>query len=896
MGFLGKEYTAITEFFNFYKLRPPITPLLQSEFRNPLFLHIVCSSLSGFGFDSIPEGKSGFFGILRFCLEYKNKVISDICDIDPNQNNIQVALTNIASKMFDHKTKHLEYNIAKEICENVVGSHSYQTSLLCNLEKEGLISFFTRRDDPLEEKRTFCRFTFERISDFLIAESILNSISSEEDIYVILADEWISDDKGLLEALSIIIPETGDYSEILDYCNFENNLLIESFISGIEWREKSSISDRTIYWFEKLLNSRNGEVVQKLFRTLISLSIIPENILNAKYLNNLLLRRELCNRDAFWTYFLIEEFETNQSVWTIIEWACHAELDNFSRESKFLWLVILCWFTSCSDRRIRDKSSKGIVRLLCSDLLNCKKLLVLFFEIDDDFILERIVQAVYSTLLLDKSKTYISEIASYIIENNLISKHDNVLINEGLRLIIELSYTTNCLDISEIRVEEIRKTCSGRKFKIYEEEQCIDILKSDAFKNSNIDMLTNNGLGSDFKRYKLIPRLRLFDIENSDITHEDIYRWFIVELYNLGYPGNNELCWKFDRYLMGKHGNGRAKPVWAERLSKKYYWILLNRLLGILKNTIEYKQSVYSDVTEPLHPRLVSLDVRKIDLTDLRYNHQEEVVRNIQTPTIIIEKNENPPTWLVSEKYFSDIPCIICSSKDETGKTWIPLVFYDSHKEGISSKEYPYKEKAVQFSSILMKKEDFTNSNDLLHKQILYSDIFEVITNDYKIYLGEYPYTRPCREMIETNYWPQEYELGNNNKYIPTALELLRGGEWEYDCSFNSETIIVPSPFIIEKECLKWDRKNSWLDINENLVIISAKTTNGRVLWFEQNFLNNFLCDELILIFTSYNEKMYVEEEFSAARGLHSKRNSYSYDGMTLNDLYEITQECDYRD
>ena len=67
-GFLGREFDAIKQFFEFYKLEPPATPLLQSEFANPLFLHLVCQAITRLESRSIPLGTLGFTDVLRLLL------------------------------------------------------------------------------------------------------------------------------------------------------------------------------------------------------------------------------------------------------------------------------------------------------------------------------------------------------------------------------------------------------------------------------------------------------------------------------------------------------------------------------------------------------------------------------------------------------------------------------------------------------------------------------------------------------------------------------------------------------------------------------------------------------------------------------------------------------------
>ena len=650
--------------------------------------------------------------------------------------------------------------------------------------------------------------------------------------------------------------------------------------------------DSTKRQIEQLLY-KNGELAAKVFNALISISMVPENILNAYYLEDLLWKNGMCSRDSFWNYYLIEDFEKKNSAWTIIKWACFSNVDNYSKESLFLWAVTLSWFTSCSDRVVRDRSSKGIVRILCADITNCNTLLEHFRYIDDDYILERVTSAIYSALLLTKDKKVTSELALEIVEKKHLSQFDNVIIYDSLRLIIELAFIQDETISAKIDLDNVRQTFSNNKFTIYDEEISTDLLESKAFNNSNIKM-GGGGLSSDFQRYILEPRLRIFDLESAGITKKDIYRWFLIELSKLGYPGPDERCWKFDRYLMGKHGNGRAKPTKAERLGKKYYWTLLHRVLGQLRNTVPFKAPQYSDTFESSHPRLLSLPVRKIDLTDLRYLKEKKYLK-IVSPEYTIAIETEPSEWTTNNDNFNDVPGIIQDCSDKEGEKWIPLLYSARVKAQDAEEKYPYRDSTILLSSLVLLKNDISSMKASIKKEKIVRDVFGFTTNDYRIFLGEYPFTRPCLEQEETGAWRHEYSITNDITAKATTMNMLRGGEWQYDCSFESESCLVPSRNLIESLGLKWDGYQGWDNEKGDMVIFFAETEKGNVVWIKKSYLQQFLCTEKVLLYISYNEKMYVDEEMSGARGMHSRRGVYCYDGENVEVLQNISDTCDFR-
>jgi len=160
-GFIGREFEAIRQFFEFYELQPPATPLLQKEFANPLFLHLVCQGLKDAGVDSVPLGSLGFTAVLRLLIEEKNKNAAKASRYDPRDNKVHQALKALAEQMASDNNRSLPLERAKAIVDKIFIVDDYSRSLFKQLEKEGLISLVEKRSSPLAPKEWSCRFTFD---------------------------------------------------------------------------------------------------------------------------------------------------------------------------------------------------------------------------------------------------------------------------------------------------------------------------------------------------------------------------------------------------------------------------------------------------------------------------------------------------------------------------------------------------------------------------------------------------------------------------------------------------------------------------------------------------------------------------------------------------------------
>lgn len=636
-GFLGREFDAIKQFFQFYELEIPATPLLQSEFANPLFLHLVCQAIQGIESKTIPLGTIGFTDVLRLLLEEKNKRISEVCRYDNRDDNVTEAVNALAKKMAEEKTRLLSRETAQKIVNEIFSVEDSERSLFIQLEKEGLIALVEQRTRPLAPRQWFCRFTFERVADFLMALFLLEGIEANQlnptnlnatqSVYQLsnlgITDsdnETLNKNKGLLEAFSIILPEKFQI-ELTDVINNSNidryKILLPIIASGFQWRAIESFSERTEELVYECLSNSNCWTT--ILDSLFGIAVIPNHPLNAEFINNLLNHQDLTTRDPFWCASLYEDFEKQKGAWRLIEWSLKADLSSFSEETSGLWALFLSWCCAASDRRVRDRATKGLTKLFISHPNIIKTTLIRFLDIDDDYVLERVSLAAYSSILVVDDNDLVKDVANTIYAEigDIGNISENALIRDWLRLIIELAHSRNLLN-NTIDINKVRPPYNSQPIQIPSEEEIAHLIVRDPFKrNMNLDEFPGGFGETDFAKYVLRSRvLSHYDLQSAGINQKQIHRWFIKAVSELGYPGVDEKCYKYDRYLLGKYGGGRGRETWAERLGKKYYWILLHRLAGILAD--HFPRKIDSWYREPVLPRLQSIDLRDIDPTDLR--------------------------------------------------------------------------------------------------------------------------------------------------------------------------------------------------------------------------------------------------------------------------------------
>ncbi len=218
-GFLGREYEAQFAFFEHYGLGVPAEPLLQEEFANPLFLRLVCEALRDGGMQAIPAGREGIRTIINFLLRAKNDRAATACDFDRRENRVSEAMLRLAGAMASAGGRTLPLPNARSLVDGALSAQS--KSLFAVLEAESLVAIIEQPAASVGSEPYYSvRFTFERIGDHLITEHLLAGVTDLAAAFaeggtlhfLVVSDQTARSNAGILEALSIQLPEGTDRS------------------------------------------------------------------------------------------------------------------------------------------------------------------------------------------------------------------------------------------------------------------------------------------------------------------------------------------------------------------------------------------------------------------------------------------------------------------------------------------------------------------------------------------------------------------------------------------------------------------------------------------------------------------------------------------------------------
>ncbi|WP_214850670.1 NACHT domain-containing protein [Exiguobacterium sp. s193] len=458
-GFKGFEHRAAMKYLSKQGIDKPSVPLLSPEFSNPLFLKTCCKAIKSKGLTSFPKGLEGQSAIFNFYLESIESVIKRRKKYMGNRNVSSRILSRLIELIYPDNLFGVEINLAANALREVDPKPNFDDDLIDILISEGLLAL-DMISDSSDNAIEVVRFTYERFSDYFIAENIINNVDSEN-----LKAEFSTDGKleeviknpykysGIIEALGIVFPERFKL-EFVDFISDENqhyNLIFDkSFTDVLLLRSKDSIGDRTL----ALLNEiSNHGFFNKALDKILALSTEPDHPLNAEFLHKNLKRIKFTERDYFWsTHIAVSDYDEDeaqpQSVTrTLIDWSLYADLRDVEDERIKLLSYVLLWMTSTTNIKVRDQSTKSLVRILShrSDIIN--ELLSNFKDIDDLYLKERLYAVSYGVVCNINDPDGVREIAENVYKLQFIDKKPDphLLLRDYARGIMEYALNKNLI-------------------------------------------------------------------------------------------------------------------------------------------------------------------------------------------------------------------------------------------------------------------------------------------------------------------------------------------------------------------------------------------------------------------------------------------------------------------
>lgn len=420
-GFKGMEWEACHAFFHHFSLNPPILPILQPELGNPLYLRLLCEALAANEMRDLPLGWSGLSNVIRAFLDEKEK---QFCTQNEGISEAAKPVAGVLMDLVEELSRSDAISMPWSAAEKLVADkrpHLSNFHVIDWLVRNELLI----EDGPGENSgfaaEAVVRIAFERFGDFLLADRLIQQSGNEiNQLFTpggslestLSSDQSFYERSGILEALAIIVPER-TVNELATFFRTSPNLpqVVSLVVQSLPSRIPSSFSEKTV---ELLVEHFNSDLAESL-EAALAVSFIPSK-LDAFWLNGFLRGFSMSRRDSFLTPHLHSAYEDRGVPWHFIETAQQRSLDGLTRDVACRWAILLSWFGSCSDRRVKDRSTRALVEIIRHFPSLSFDLGKIFIDVDDDDVLERVLLASYGALLIEREERAVRQLAEFLAE------------------------------------------------------------------------------------------------------------------------------------------------------------------------------------------------------------------------------------------------------------------------------------------------------------------------------------------------------------------------------------------------------------------------------------------------------------------------------------------------
>jgi len=515
----------------------PGAPTLTPEFENPLFLKTCCDALEKQGQREIPRGIRGTSSIYEFYEQAVARSVDDRLQLNPRHKHVQQAVNSLAETMAQRQEETLPLGEVQELFEQILPSNGLRDrDLLTQLENEGLLTVeaVAASGRPFDEVYETVRFTFQRISDYAIANHLLISYVDLHNPHAAFAEDgplytyteapllWRM--AGVVEALAIQLPERANV-ELPDVLPGPKRFSVaHAFENSLLWRDQHCFTTRTLELVKKFW----GE--EQLLSTLLRIATEPDNQFNAQYLHTQLSSLDMPHRDQWWSAALaVEDLEPHEPVATLIDWAWQTGFGTIDDDRAELAGITLTWFLTTSHRAIRDRATKALVALLTPRPRLAQRLLACFWPIDDDYLRERLMAALYGAVMQGDFTDEDLQALAQTVYTTMFEEGQpppNVLLRDHGRGVIEYAVTQDCVPAS-ITLHNVRPP--------YDSEWPLDTVPSETIEGYKEtgrhgrgvrDEIVQSCIDGDFARY---------------VIHSHARRWSPAPIGTMTLPTNVDL-------------------------------------------------------------------------------------------------------------------------------------------------------------------------------------------------------------------------------------------------------------------------------------------------------------------------------------------------------------------
>lgn len=422
VGLKGRELEAIPLFCEYYQITAPSLPILNPEYSNPLLLTISCQvaqKTSEKKFIMANYGVSGLFERYRQQMDEKfNDKHNGLYD---SLRVVTKAIKTIVAYMYEHSLYRLEYEECHKLLSEAVGQYPL---LLNDLIAECLL---IKEKGYGDQESTSVRFSYQRLSDYYMADCLLESNDKQGVISMFQDESFIkvlannANHSGLVEQLAVLLPERYGI-ELFEIYDVDNTHMYPNgdsiLMDSLKWRNPKNVNpDKIIPYLE----SKEIDYYEWL-NTCMLLAPISEHPFNSDFFSKLMKCHKLAQRESILqpyilNYYITDENYSDQYIKNLLNWCWTNNVsEKVDRETARLAGQQLAWLLCSTINSLRDKATKALVNLLQDQTDALIDILKAFEGVDDIYIQERLYAVAYGCVLRSKNLADVQKIGSYVYE------------------------------------------------------------------------------------------------------------------------------------------------------------------------------------------------------------------------------------------------------------------------------------------------------------------------------------------------------------------------------------------------------------------------------------------------------------------------------------------------
>ena len=173
---------------------------------------------------------------------------------------------------------------------------------------------------------------------------------------------------------------------------------------------------------------------------LLSIAVRGDHPIGIGFFDQLMRERPMAYRDSVMCGFLHKSWEQQGVARRLSDWALRQDLGPVTGETALSWCQALLWFCIAADRRVRDFATMGTVALMQRQPKSLPNLIERMCEVDDEYVIERLLSAVYGALIQSQDLSALAGCACAVWKRVFEGGVSlNALIRDYARCIVEMA-------------------------------------------------------------------------------------------------------------------------------------------------------------------------------------------------------------------------------------------------------------------------------------------------------------------------------------------------------------------------------------------------------------------------------------------------------------------------